>query len=120
MGTLKLKGTTDAKGTDDFVTPDFDPNALFGEVGGMDGVRYVQGKSLFGNVKQYVGPAPEHMWLAPLTKEQSEQARKRDLANKKFFGASGKTLAPGAAIPQAVINAERENAQARAAESQAA
>lgn len=119
MGTLKLSG----KGPDDFVkkeaAPVFDPSGLFGEVGGIEGVRYVQGKSLFGNVKQYVGPAPESMWMAPLTKEQTEQTRKRDLANKKFFGA-GKTLAPGAAVPQAVINAERENAQARAAESQAA
>lgn len=118
MGTLKLTG----KGTDTLVVDkpiEFDNNGHYGEVGGMDGVRYVQGKSLFNNIKQYVRPAPEHMWLAPLTKEQVEQTRKRELANRKFFGGA-KNLAPGAAIPQAVINAERENAQARAAESQAA
>lgn len=116
MGTLKLKGTdvlVEAK-------PVFDPSANFGEVCGMDGVRYVQGKSLFGNIKQYVGPAPEAMWLAALTPAQEQEARKRALANRKFFGSQNKNLAPGAAIPDAVIKAERENAQARAAESQAA
>jgi hypothetical protein len=99
--------------------PAFDHEAHFGEVAGMEGVRYIQGKAMFNVQGTYVGPAPKHMWLAPLAAEQEMQRRKQLQGNKKFFGPP-KNIAPGVGIPQAVINAERENAQARAAESQAA
>lgn len=99
--------------------PVLDTNAHYGEVCGMQGIRYVQGKAFFNHLGEYVGPAPKHMWLAPLTEEQEQQRRRQAQGNKKFFGPA-KNLAPAAAIPQAVLNAERENAQARAAESQAA
>lgn len=100
--------------------PSFDPEAHYGEVAGIEGVRYVQGKAFFNVRGDYVRAAPKHMWLAPLTAEQEQQRRKQMQGNKKFFGPA-KNIVPGTAtIPQAIINAERENAQARAAESQAA
>jgi hypothetical protein len=99
--------------------PEFNPAVNFGEVCGMEGVRYVQGKALFNNVKRYVGPAPESMWLMPLTAEQERERQKKIIANKKFFGAA--TAAPkGAAVPQNILDAERENRKALAAESRAA
>lgn len=99
--------------------PKLDTSAHYGEVCGMQGIRFVQGKAFFNHLGEYVGPAPKHMWLAPLTAEQEAQRRKQAQGNKKFFG-TPKNLAPGAGVPLAIINAERENAQARAAESQAA
>jgi hypothetical protein len=99
--------------------PKFDPAQHFGEVGGMDGVKYVQGKALFNNAKTYVGPAPKEMWLAPLTPRQETDRQKQIQANKKFFHAGTKVV-KDAAVPQTIIAAERENAQARAAESRAA
>lgn len=99
--------------------PEFNPAANFGEVCGMDGVRYVQGKALFNAVRRYVGPAPENMWLAALTPEQERERQKRILANKKFFHA-GAPATLAAAVPQSIVDAERENAKARAAESRAA
>lgn len=99
--------------------PEFNPAANFGEVCGMEGVRYVQGKALFNNVKKYVGPAPENMCLAPLTAEQERDRQKRLLANRKFFHAGTPTV-KAAAVPQTIIDAEKENRKALAAESRAA
>lgn len=99
--------------------PEFDPASHFGEVCGVDGVRYVQGKSLFNVAKRYVRPAPREMWLAPLTPAQ-EQLRQKQMQNNKRFFFSGAPLARAAAVPQKIVDAERENAQARAAETRAA
>lgn len=122
MATLSLnKGTTDAKGTDDFITEKpvaFDPDAPTNEIGGMEGVKYLQGKNFFNPAKLFVRQAPKEMWMAPLTPAQ-EVARKRQiLQNKKFLAGVAKPQT--AAMPQAILNAERENARARAAETQAA
>jgi hypothetical protein len=99
--------------------PELDRTAHFGEVCGMDGVRYVQGKALFNAIGKYVGPAPKEMCLAALTKEQERARQKQIQNNKKFFHAGAPTTR-AAAVPQSIVDAERENARARAAESRAA
>lgn len=121
MGTLNLR-----KGTDELVKsappehgPAFDDDAHSAEVYGMDGVRYVQGKALFNNAKNYVGPAPKEMCLAPLTAEQEHARRLQLIKNKKFFGAPKISKIVGA-IPQRVLDAQRENAQMLAVESRSA
>lgn len=95
--------------------PLFDENAHYGEVGGMEGVRYVQGPYLFNNRKVFVREAPESVKLAPLTPKQEADRRARMQANKKFFAHS--KVQKNGEIPANVRNAERENARARAAES---
>ncbi len=99
--------------------PEFDPAGHFGEVCGVEGVKYVQGKALFNNARKYVGPAPKEMQLAPLTSRQESERQKLAQANKKFFHA-GTPKAREAAVPQSILDAERENAKVRAAESRAA
>jgi hypothetical protein len=96
-------------------TPVFDPNAHYAEIWGEEGVRYVQGKNFFGNNKQFVREAPKAQQLAPLTEEQERDRQKRLQANKRFFGKAQAARNDGA-IPAAIVAAERENAQARAAE----
>jgi hypothetical protein len=99
--------------------PPMDFDAHYGEVHGRDdGVRYVQGKNFFGHKGQFIGEAPEAQWLAPLTREQEDNRREQMLKNRKFFAAS-KPRINDTGMPQAVINAERENARARAAENAA-
>lgn len=100
--------------------PEFNADAHFAEVCGITGVRYVQGKALFNVAKKYVRPAPPEMCLAPLTAEQEKTRRNQIIANKKFFGAATAQKVANASMPQAIVQAERENARARAAESQAA
>jgi hypothetical protein len=95
--------------------PRFDENAHFGEVCGIDGVKYVQGKAFFSARKVFTGWAPESMVLAPLTPQQEADRQKRLRATKKFFGSK---LAKHAeeALPHDVVTAQRENARAAAAE----
>ena len=99
--------------------PTFDHDAHFGEVFGVEGVRYVQGRNYFGHKHQFVREAPRDAWLAPLTEEQERARQKQMRDNRKFFG-NAKTHRNEGAIPQAVLDAERENSQARAAEDRAA
>lgn len=95
--------------------PRFNPHEHYGEVGGVEGVKYVQGKHFFKPNGDFHSVAPEAAQLAPLTSEQEADRQKRLRANKKFFG---KALAQAAdsMLPQKVIDAERENAKARSAE----
>lgn len=118
--TLSLKRASKTEALEDLelqAGPAFDPNAHFGEVGGIEGVRYVQGRSLYDNLRRYVGPAPKEMWMTPLTAEQERQRRLQMSKSAKLLG-TAKSLIAQAAIPQRIIDAERENARARAAESQ--
>lgn len=116
--TLRLGAREEVK-TPPAAGPAFDEDAHFAEVCGVEGVRYVQGKSLFNNAKKYVRPAGE-LSLAPLTAEQEQARRKQRMANKKFFGVAAAKKTADASVPQTILQAERENARARAAESQAA
>jgi hypothetical protein len=99
--------------------PVFDDNENTAEIHGPEGIKLIQGKWFFDKSHRYLGPAPEGMWMAPLTPEQRMNLRKQHEKNKKFFG-SAKPNIREAGIPQKVIDAERENARAAAAESQAA
>lgn len=119
MATLRLGPKEEVK-TPPEHGPEFNADAHFAEVYGMDGIRYVQGKALFNNQKKYVRPAPPEMWLTPLTAEQEKKRRDQIMTNKKFFGAAVAKKAGDASVPQSIVQAERENARARAAESQAA
>jgi len=122
MGTLKLKRDVPAeKGTEDLVDekPRFDPEANTGEVGGLQGVRYVQGPGhLFNAHKDYVRTDPAFK-MEPLTEEQERNRRKQSLSNKRFFASANPKIRE-AGLPQQVIDAEKENARARAAEAFAA
>lgn len=122
MGTLNLR-----KGTDDFVKsappehgPVLDESAHYGELFGMEnGARYVQGKALFNVAKKYLCPAEPHMYLQPLTAEQEQARRMQLVKNKKFFG-TAKVAKIAGAIPQKVLDAQRENAQMLAVEARSA
>ncbi len=92
--------------------PEFDWNAHYAEVGGIDGVKYLQGKNFFGAGGHFRSQAPEHMWQNPETEDQRKNRIRQATANKKFFG----THQPPGAVPQKVIDADRENRQALAAE----
>jgi hypothetical protein len=100
------------------VDPAFDPQQPFAEVGGVEGVQYIQGQSYFNRAKQYVGPAPEAAWLTPATPEQLRANRVQEMRNKAFFERIA--LRRKAEIPKPVLDAEREDARARAAEHWAA
>ena len=99
--------------------PVFDPEENTAEMYTPEGMRYIQLKHLFNRAKQYMGPAPENCWLQPMTPEQKRNLKIQTEKNKKFFG-SAKPNIKEAGLPQKVLDAERENARARAAESQAA
>lgn len=111
MSTLNLK-------KDEPKEPTFDESAHYGEVGGVEGVRYVQGDNLFDNAKRFVRVAPDNMKMKPLTMDQELDRRARLQANKKFF-AQAKPV-KGGEMPENVVNAQRENSRARAAEHYAA
>ena len=98
------------------VLPEFDPEAHYGEVGGVLGVKYVQGDNFFKPNGDFHSVAPPESRLKPLTKEQESDRLRRLSKTKKLFG---NKLAQAAhnAVPESVIKAERENARARAAES---
>jgi hypothetical protein len=102
--------------------PPMDFDGHYGEVhgpgGDPDGVRFVQGRKLYGNKGQFVKDAPKEMWMTPLTQEQEDNRRRQMQANRKFFAAA-KPRVNDTGVPQAVVNAERENARARAAENAA-
>lgn len=122
MGTLKLKRSAPSESAVDEAvdeTPRFDPNANTGEVGGIAGVRYVQGPGhLFNAHKTYVR-TDESFKMETLTEEQERNRRKQALSNKRFFISANPKLRE-AGLPQQVLDAEKENARARAAEQFAA
>lgn len=94
--------------------PEFDRSAHYGEVGGVPGVRYVQGDNYFKPNGDFHSKAPPEARMKPLTKEQEADRQKRMSATRKMLG---KKLAQAAdALPQKIIDAERENARAKAAE----
>jgi hypothetical protein len=97
----------------------FDPDGHYAEVHTPEGVRYLQTKYLFDRAHNYMGVAPPHMWLAPLTEEQQRNLRIQRQKNKGFFQA-GRPKVKEAGVPQKIIDAEKENARAAAAESAAA
>lgn len=119
MATLKLNvGKPLAKPAVD-ETPCFDPEANTGEVGGIEGVRYVQGPGhLFNARKDYVRTDPAFK-MEPLTEEQERNRKKQAMQQKRFFASANPKIRE-AGLPQQVIEAERENARARAAEAFAA
>jgi hypothetical protein len=95
--------------------PQFDPAANTGEVGGVEGVKYVQGPGhLFNARQQYVRTDPT-MAMAPLTPEQEAARQRQDIKNKRFF-TNALPKIKEAGLPQKVLDAERENARALAAE----
>lgn len=97
--------------------PKFDRTAHYGEVGGEDGVKYVQGNAYFNARGDFVRWAPAAAVLKPLTKEQEMDRQRRLRASKKLFGA--KLVKATDSIPDEVIEAQRENARALAAEQNA-
>ena len=97
--------------------PEFDWNAHYAEVGGIDGVKYIQGKNFFGSGGHFRSEAPQHMWLAEETDKQRQNRLKQATANKKFFGTH--PVRNDGAVPQKVIDADRENRQALIAETRA-
>jgi hypothetical protein len=99
--------------------PVFDPNENAAEVHTPEGICLLQLKYLFNKQKQYLGEAPSNMWMDPLTPEQRRNLAIQRQKNTKFFS-SGKANVREAGLPQKVLDAERENARARAAEFQAA
>ena len=123
MGTLKLnRGKPSAESAVDEPvdeTPQFDPEANTGEIGGIEGVRYVQGPGhLFNAHKTFVRTDPAFK-MQPLSEEQERNRRKQALSNKRFFASANPKIRE-AGLPQQVIDAEKENARARAAEAFAA
>ena len=97
-----------------YKAPVLDRESSYAEIGGMEleGVKYQQGRNYFSPgghfVKECKGPG-----LPEETPEQKKNRQIQAMKNKKFFG---KKATP-AEIPRALLDAERENAQARAAES---
>jgi hypothetical protein len=99
--------------------PVFDENENTAEVHTPEGIGYLQLKNFFNRQKVFVSEAPEHMWMAPMTPEQRKNLAIQRQKNAQFF-ASAKPKIREAGLPQKVIDAERENARAHAAETQAA
>jgi hypothetical protein len=99
--------------------PAFDPDANTGEVGGIEGVKYVQGPGHLFNARHgYVRTDPAFK-MEPLTEEQERNRRKQSMQQKRFFASANPKIRE-AGLPQQVIEAEKENARARAAEAFAA
>jgi hypothetical protein len=99
--------------------PVFDPEENTAELHTPEGIRLLQLDHLFNKSHQYIGSAPAGTALAPLTPEQKRNLKVQREKNLRFFGGS-KAVIREAGLPQKVIDAERENARARAAEFQAA
>lgn len=93
-------------------SPVFNPERLAAQVCTDRGACFVQGKYLFTLKGVFVGEAPKELWYLP-TAEQEENNRK---ARAKFRAREIAKRVPKPAIPDKVIEASRENAQARAAE----
>lgn len=94
--------------------PAFDPRGHFAEIGGIHGVKYVQGDNFFDSIRRFVRPADEAHRLAPLTREQEldRLMRMREQAARSTVIGDKR----GGQVPQHIIDAERENARAAGAE----
>ena len=114
MATISLKAKAEAEEA----LPTLDRSKHYGEVGGVQGVKFVQGNAYFranGDFHSYTGPGEE---LTPETRE-AEILRKQKEAkdNVKWGRVPKRGGAPE--LPKKVIEASRENARALAAEAQA-
>jgi hypothetical protein len=94
--------------------PVYDPERLAAQVSTDSGrACFVQGKSLFTMKGAYLGEAERHHWYFP--SEVEEENNRRTQARKRMIGKiAAKATAPS--LPQKVLDAQRENAMALAAE----
>jgi hypothetical protein len=99
-------------------TPKLNRDKNYGEVGGMQGVKYVQGNAYFRANGDFHSWTEPDQALKPETPE-GELLRKRKEArdDKKWGRIPQRAGAPE--LPKKVMDASRENAQALAAEAQA-
>jgi hypothetical protein len=93
--------------------PEFDRSAHFAEIGGMEGIQYLQGRNFFSAGGHFVREAPKHQWQPEETAEQKRNRIKQKAKDAKFF--AKRVIAP-AQVPQSIIEAELENGKARYAE----
>jgi len=89
----------------------FDAKAPYAEVRGESGCAFIQGKWYFSREREPVKQAPEHAWYFPpaAVKKDSRKEAEREIARLPGF-----SEVPRA--PRVIIEAEKENAQAAAAE----
>lgn len=94
--------------------PVFDRRGHFAEIGGIHGVKYVQGDNFFNSLGVFVKKADEAHALAPLTREQEidRLMRMRDQAARSTVIGDKRN----GQVPQHILDAERENARAAGAE----
>ena len=123
MGTLSLgkKGAAAAQTVPDPLDmpeekPEFDPRAHYGEVGGVQGVKYVQGDNYFKPNGDFHSVAPPEARMKPLTKEQEADRQRRLNKDRKLFGTKLAQAMHDRNLPQNIVEAEKENARARAVE----
>ena len=93
--------------------PKLDRSAHYAEIGGMEGIQYLQGRNFFSAGGHFVRIAPKHQWQPEETEEQKRNRIRQKAKDAKFF--AKRTIAP-AQVPQSLIEAEMENARARSAE----
>lgn len=120
MATLRLNkavAQAPAVAEPEATKPVFNKDRHHAEIYGEPGIRYAQGKGLFNARGDFVRYA-EGPGEPVLTDEEEEAVRRARLRKQKTFGRQVQIAV--AAIPQKVLDAQRENAQALAAESQAA
>lgn len=92
--------------------PEFDPAKPFAEVRGESGVACVQGENYFARDKAFVKKAPEHAWYFPEIVAPKTRADALRAAHSEV-----RRLPDVPRAPRSVVDAERENARAAAAES---
>lgn len=95
--------------------PVFNRSAHYGEVGGVPGVKYVQGENFFKANFDFHSVAPPEARLKPLTREQEADRQKRLAKDRKLWG-NKLAQSTNSPLPEKILNAERENTRARAAE----
>lgn len=92
--------------------PEFDATKPFAEVRGEPGVGYVQGENYFSRDRLFVKRAPEHAWYFPQIEAPKTRADALRAAQSEL-----RRLPEVPRAPRSVIDAERENTRAAAAES---
>lgn len=121
MATLSLKKRAEAGAAAEQPlksdpVPVFDKEGYFVMDISMGGTLYIQGRHVFTAGGKYLRDIPPGDKPATLTEEQERNFKKDKVRAQKVFG---KPRGPDASIPQAVLDAQRENARALAAEEQA-
>lgn len=91
--------------------PAFSSEKPFAEVRGEPGVGYVQGENYFARDKTFVKKAPEHVWYFPEVPAPKVRAEALRAARSEL-----QRLPEVPRAPRSIIDAERENARAAAAE----